>query len=100
MNKAYVGALHYLTTSSTLKDHFAQYNPTEAIVMTDGTTGASRGFGMVTFDTEADLEAAITALNDSELDGRKITVKRSTDERPLGTGVSSRASGRGGRGTR
>ncbi|MGW6718057.1 RNA recognition motif domain-containing protein [Streptomyces sp. NPDC054995] len=88
MNKAYVGSLHGLTTSSALKDHFAQYNPTEAVVMKDGETGASRGFGMVAFDTETDLEAAITALNNSELDGRKILVKRSTDDRPIGTGIS------------
>jgi len=100
MNKAQVGRLHRSTTNVTLKDHFAPYNPTEAVVFKDGLTGASREFGAVTFDTEADLEAAITALNNTELDGHKITVTRSNDTRPLGDGVQRTPAARGGGGGR
>ncbi|MFI5924300.1 hypothetical protein ACIA8M_38010 [Streptomyces anulatus] len=87
MNKASVGSLHRSVTSSELKDHFAQYNPTQAVVATDPDTRASREIGEVAFDTEADLEAAITALHDSELNGRKIRVTRSNNNRPIDDGV-------------
>lgn len=34
-----------------------------------------QGFGFVTFSDESESEAAIAAMNDSELDGRRIKVK-------------------------
>ncbi|MEV0889126.1 RNA recognition motif domain-containing protein [Streptomyces microflavus] len=85
-------SLHPVTTSRTLKNHFAQYNPTEATFIKDSESGASRGFGIVTFDSEADLEAAITTLNNSELDGRKIKIERPAEHATTSTG--------GGRGSR
>jgi cold-inducible RNA-binding protein len=46
----------------------------QSIVMRDRETQRSRGFGFVTYSTEAEAEAAITGMNDQELDGRRIRV--------------------------
>lgn len=47
--------------------------------------GRSRGFGFVTFSTESEANSAVSALNDSELDGRRIKVNLA-NARPSGGG--------------
>ena len=42
--------------------------------MRDRETGRSRGFAFVTFSNEAEANAAIDNLNESDLDGRRIRV--------------------------
>lgn len=42
--------------------------------MRDRDTGRSRGFGFVTYGTTDEANAAITALNEHELDGRRVKV--------------------------
>jgi cold-inducible RNA-binding protein len=46
----------------------------QSIVMRDRETQRSRGFGFVTYSTEAEANAAIDGMNDQELDGRRIRV--------------------------
>ena len=47
--KLYVGNLSFDTTETDLKDHFSQAGDvSEAILISDRTTGNSRGFGFVT----------------------------------------------------
>ena len=45
-----------------------------AKVVTDRYTGRSRGFGFVEMENEDEANAAVTALNNSELNGRNIIV--------------------------
>ncbi len=74
-NKLFIGNLSWGVDSEALKEHFSQYGTvTDAFVMTDRETGRSRGFGFVTFENEEEAQAAITAMDGKELDGREIVV--------------------------
>jgi len=42
--------------------------------MRDKDTGRSRGFGFVTYGSQAEADAAIAAMNDQEFEGRHIKV--------------------------
>ncbi|KAG9049828.1 hypothetical protein FS837_009011 [Tulasnella sp. UAMH 9824] len=42
--------------------------------MQDRETGRSRGFGFVTYSSEAEAQAAINNMNEQDLDGRRIKV--------------------------
>jgi RNA recognition motif-containing protein len=69
----YVGNLSFDTTSDQLRKTFERYGTvTSASVVTDRETGLSRGFAFVEMSSGA--EAAIGALNGSDLQGRSITV--------------------------
>ena len=73
--KLYVGGLNAATNDARLREVFSEYGEiTEAKVITHRESGASRGFGFVTFTDDACGEKAITGRNSSELDGNTITV--------------------------
>jgi len=73
--KLYVGGLNAATDDARLREAFSEHGEiTEAKVITQRESGASRGFGFVTFTDEASGEKAISAKNSSELDGSTITV--------------------------
>jgi RNA recognition motif-containing protein len=73
--RIFVGSIAWATTSDGLKKHFEQVGAVaKADVLTDKMTGRSRGFGFVEMESDADVEAAISKLNGSDLDGRKIVV--------------------------
>ncbi|CAG7924398.1 unnamed protein product [Penicillium olsonii] len=75
MSKIYVGNLPWSTSNDSLREAFAEFGQiTDHIVMVDRETGRSRGFGFVTFSAPEEAEAAIAAMNESEIDGRRITV--------------------------
>jgi RNA recognition motif-containing protein len=87
--KLYVGGLPYSVTDDQLNELFAAHGTVEsAKVITDRYTDRSRGFGFVEMSTPEECQAAIDALNGSELGGRTLTVNmsRPRTDRPRGGG--------------
>ena len=82
-SKLYVGGLPYAATEAQVTTLFAAHGTVEsARVMTDKFTGQSRGFGFVEMSTPAEAQAAITALNGTEMNGRSLTVNEAKPQEP------------------
>ena len=72
--KIYVGNLSYEATEEQVSELFTQYGKVDSIAMiTDRDSGRFRGFGFVEMEDSA-ANAAIKALNDTEMDGRMLRV--------------------------
>jgi RNA recognition motif-containing protein len=79
----YVGNLPFTVTADALQTLFSQYGAVESVnLITDRETGRLRGFGFITMTSGA--QAAIAALDQSELDGRRLVVNpaKPREERP------------------
>jgi cold-inducible RNA-binding protein len=103
MFRIYVGNLNFRTTDDGLRAAFEAFGAvTEVYIGTDRETGRSRGFGFVTMNDKTQGEAAIAALNGSQLDGRAIVVNEAQPRPPKtdrGFGGGGGGGGfRGGRG--
>jgi len=73
--RLYVGNLPYSTTDADLQQMFVEHgNVVNAQVIMDRAAGRSKGFGFVEMGTDAEAQAAITALNGKEAGGRMLTV--------------------------
>lgn len=74
IKKLFVGSLPWVIDDQKLNEMFSQYGQVvSAIVLKDRATGRSRGFGFVEME-DAAADAAMAALNGSDIDGRKIVV--------------------------
>lgn len=72
----YVGNLSWGMNDQDLENLFAEHGTvTSAKIITDRMTNRSRGFGFVEMSDGAD--AAIEALNETEVEGRKLVVNES-----------------------
>jgi len=81
--KLYVGNLSYGVSSSDLQQLLSQYGTVQsAEVISDRTTGRSKGFGFVEMASDDEAEAAIQALNGQEHDGRALTVNEAKPREP------------------
>ena len=73
--KLFVGSLPWSVNDEELKETFEKHGPViSAKVIEDRETRRSRGFGFVEMESSSDATNAISALNDSELNGRNIVV--------------------------
>ena len=99
-SKLYVGGLPYAATEAQLTTLFAAHGTVEsAHVIADKFTGRSRGFGFVEMSTPAEAQAAIAALNGSQMDGRSLTVNEAKPKEAR-SGEAGRFSGGGWAGNR
>ena len=96
--KLYCGNLSYNISSSDLEQLFSQFGSVEsAQVIADRDTGRSKGFGFVEMANEAEAQAAISGLNETEHDGRALTVNEAKPREDRGGGGrGGYGSGRGG----
>ena len=98
-SKIYVGGLPYSATESELSDLFAQHGTVESVnVITDKFTGQSRGFGFVEMAAKEEADAAIAALNGTEMGGRTLTVNEARPQAPRTGGGGRGGFGGGGGG--
>jgi RNA recognition motif-containing protein len=94
--RLYVGNLSFSSTSETVREAFARIGEvTDVHIVTDRTSGQSRGFGFVTMGTPAEAQKAIEAMNGATLDGRPLRVNEA-EERPQRGGFGGGGGGGGG----
>ena len=87
----YVGNLSWNLKDQDLSNLFAAHGEVvSAKIVTDKFTNRSKGFGFVEMANDEQAQAAIAALNGSEVDGRGIVVNES---RPKPEGGGSGGSG-------
>ena len=82
----YVGNLSYSTTESSLRELFAEFEPTEVRLIGD------KGFGFVDIpeDRMDDADIVIAALNGRDVDGRALTVNEARPRRDRSGGGGGR----------
>ncbi len=98
--RIYVGGLPYSATEQDLQTLFGAHGTvSSADVITDKYTGQAKGFGFVEMSSDAESQAAIQALNGTQMGGRSLTVNEAKprEERSSGGG-GSRGGGYGGGG--
>ena len=98
-NRLYVGNVSFKTTESDLTHHFEQAGPVaDCHLISDRETGQSRGFAFVEMSTQEAAEKAIRELNNSDLDGRTLTVNEARPREERGGGGGGGFGGGGGGG--
>jgi len=96
----YVSNLNFSTASESLQELFSEYGEVDsAKIITDRETGRSRGFGFVEMPNDAEGQKAIDELNDTDFEGKTISVNvaRPKTERSSGGYNSNRGGGGGNR---
>ena len=97
--KLYVGNLSYGITDTDLQNLFEPHGSVQsAQVIKDRDTGRSKGFGFVEMDNGKEADAAITALNGQENNGRALNVNEARPREDRNGSQRSGGSGRGGYG--
>ena len=97
----YVGNLSWNLKDQDLSNLFASHGEVvSAKIVTDKFTNRSKGFGFVEMANDEQAQAAIAALNGTEVDGRGIVVNESRPkpEGGDGGGFKKRSFGNGGGG--
>ena len=97
--KLYIGNLSYDTSSADLEALLGAHGTVQsAEVISDRATGQSKGFGFVEMESDAEAEAAITALNGQQHGGRALTVNVAKPRAPRTGGGGGGRGGYGGGG--
>ena len=95
----FVAKLNFRTQSDDLREAFEAFGEVDsAKVIVDQFTGKSKGFGFVEMPNDDEAQAAIDALNESDLDGNTIVVKKAEPRESRDRGGFNRGGGGGNRG--
>jgi RNA recognition motif-containing protein len=72
----FVAKLNFKTRKEDLEAAFARFGQVSSCkIVRDKETGRSKGYGFIEMPNDAEGQAAIAQLNETELDGRPIVVK-------------------------
>lgn len=98
----YVGNLSWSMTDDDLMNLFTEHGSvTSAKILKDKMNGRSKGFGFVEMEDDEAAKAAIAALNETEVQGRKLIVNESQPRQEgSGGGGYKKSGGYGGGGSR
>lgn len=78
--KIYVGNMNYATTEQGLRDLFTQFGEVSSVnIIIDRYTGQAKGFGFVEMADDTHADAAISALNGKEFEGRALRVNQAME---------------------
>ncbi|MCR9066129.1 MAG: RNA-binding protein [Cytophagales bacterium] len=92
----FVAKLSFDTEETGLREAFEEFGSVDsAKVIMDNYTGRSKGFGFVEMPNDDEAQDAINSLNDSELDGRTIVVKKAEPRGERSSGGGNRGGGGG-----
>lgn len=79
----YVGNLSFQASDADLRERFGAFGTVEKVsIIRDKETGKSRGFAFVEMSDRAAGLAAIDAINDTEIVGRKVSVNEARNKEP------------------
>lgn len=73
--KVVVHNLPWSTSWSDLKACFADWHPARADIVLDPYTGNSKGYGIVSFTSQEDMDAAIAGMHGQDIGGRTVSVR-------------------------
>lgn len=91
--KLYVGNIPYTVGEAELQTLFSKAGTVDTVnVVTDRATGRPRGFAFVEMTTDEEAAKAITELDQTDFDGRRITVNEARPREPRGDGGFNRRS--------
>lgn len=94
--KIYIGNMSYSTTEDQLRQAFEAYGEVSDVnLVMDRDSGRPKGFAFVEMPNQDEGQAAISAMNGKEFDGRTLNVD---EARPRREGTGGGGGGRGGRG--
>ena len=99
MKNIYVGNLSFSTTEDAIREAFAAHGAVSKVsLVRDRDSGESRGFAFVEMDNDSEAQAAITAMNGAQLDGRSLKVNEAQPKPPRSGGGGGGRGGYGGGG--
>ncbi|CAL5042264.1 unnamed protein product [Urochloa decumbens] len=88
--KIFVGGIPPSLTEEKLKEHFSSYGKVvEHQIMLDHSTGRSRGFGFVTFESEDAVERVMSQGRMHDLGGKQVEIKKAEPKKSGGGDSSS-----------
>ncbi len=94
--KLYIGNLSYDVSSSDLESLLSPHGTVQsAEVIMDRSTGQSKGFGFVEMGSDAEAQAAISAMDGQEHGGRALKVNEAKPRQPRSGGYGGGGGGGG-----
>ncbi|MBI4876197.1 MAG: RNA-binding protein [Acidobacteria bacterium] len=87
VKRIFVGNLDFSAREDELRQLFESYGAVDSVrILTDRDTGRSRGFGFVEMATDSEADAAISALDSRDWNGRALRVNEALPKTEGGGG--------------